>query len=139
MFRACMVPILLGHYSVNQAVLISPLFFGIAHLHHMIERIRKGQSVLGSFLVSLFQFAYTTIFGMYSALIFARTGHFAAIFVVHSYCNFMGFPDVTEVLGFETKKRVLISGVYVLGLILFCYLLNPVLNLQVYQNNVYIP
>ena len=51
----------------------------------------------------------------------------------------MGFPDVTEVLGFETKKRVLISAVYVLGLILFCYLLNPVLNLQVYENNVYLP
>jgi hypothetical protein len=25
-----------------QAILISPLFFGIAHFHHMVERIRKG-------------------------------------------------------------------------------------------------
>ena len=31
-----------------QAVLISPLFFGVAHLHHMIERIRKG---IGTFCI----------------------------------------------------------------------------------------
>ena len=46
---------------------------------------------------SLFQFAYTTIFGMYSAFLFIKTGHFAAPFIVHAYCNFMGFPDFMEV------------------------------------------
>ena len=34
---------------------------------------------------------------MYSALLFIRTGHFAAPFLVHAYCNFMGFPDFVEV------------------------------------------
>jgi len=136
-FRACMVPILLGYYTPSQAVLISPLFFGVAHLHHMIERIRKGQGVMLSFLVSLFQFTYTTVFGMYSSLLFVRTGHFVAPFVVHAYCNFMGFPDITEVMNFEPKKRVLISGVFVLGLVSFCYLLNIILEPSLYSNNVY--
>ena len=45
----------------------------------------------------LFQFAYTTVFGMYSAFLFIKTGHFAAPFIVHAYCNFMGFPDFMEV------------------------------------------
>ena len=35
---------------------------------------------------------------MYSALLFIRTGHFAAPFLVHAYCNFMGFPDFAEVI-----------------------------------------
>ena len=58
-FRACMVPVLLGqsseslslslvlmilpgYYSQFWAIIISPLFFGVAHFHHMVERIRKG-------------------------------------------------------------------------------------------------
>ena len=45
----------------------------------------------------ILQFAYTTIFGMYSAFLFVKTGHFAAPFIVHAYCNFMGFPDFMEV------------------------------------------
>ena len=96
-FRACMVPVLLGYYSHFYAILISPLFFGVAHFHHMVERIRKGQDIMTSFLVSMFQFTYTTIFGMYSAFLFVKTGHFAAPFIVHAYCNFMGFPDFMEV------------------------------------------
>ena len=31
-----------GHYSQFWAIIISPLFFGVAHFHHMVERIRKG-------------------------------------------------------------------------------------------------
>ena len=32
-YRACMLPILLGHYSKTGAVIMSPFFFGIAHFH----------------------------------------------------------------------------------------------------------
>merc|ERR1712029_1261306 len=57
-FRACMVPVLLGYYSHFWAIIISPLFFGVAHFHHMVERIRKGHDILSSFLISMFQFTY---------------------------------------------------------------------------------
>jgi prenyl protein peptidase len=50
-----MLPILLGYYSPHGAVLVSPLFFGIAHFHHMIERIRKGQDLQTAFFISSFQ------------------------------------------------------------------------------------
>ena len=73
-----MVPILLGYYSPQGAVIMSPLFFGIAHFHHMIERIRRGQDFQTAFFISSFQFAYTTVFGMYSAFLFVRTGHLAS-------------------------------------------------------------
>ncbi len=50
-----MLPILLGYYSPHGAVLVSPLFFGVAHFHHMIERIRKGQDLQTAFFISSFQ------------------------------------------------------------------------------------
>jgi len=136
-FRACMVPVLLGHYTHTQAIVISPLFFGVAHFHHMVERIRKGQEVLPAFLVSVFQFSYTTVFGMYSALLFVKTGHFAAPFVVHAYCNFMGFPDFGEVVNSEPKKRTLLTVMFVLGAVLFYLLLGPLTNSDLYSNRVY--
>jgi len=136
-FRACMVPVLLGYYSQFWAIIISPLFFGVAHFHHMVERIRKGQDILTSFLVSMFQFAYTTIFGMYSAFLFIKTGHFAAPFVVHAYCNFMGFPDFMEVINSEPRKRMLLVALFVAGAVLFYLLLEPLTNPQWYSNKVY--
>ena len=85
-----MLPILLGRYSARSSVLFSPALFGIAHFHHMIERIRThGQSVQSAFVISLFQFAYTTVFGVYSAYVFVRTGHVAACVVIHAFCNYM--------------------------------------------------
>ena len=85
----------------------------------MVERIRKGQDVMTSFLVSMFQFAYTTIFGMYSAFLFVKTGHFAAPFIVHAYCNFMGFPDFMEVVNSEPRKRLVLMFLFVMGVVLF--------------------
>lgn len=137
-FRACMVPILLGYYTHTQAIIISPLFFGVAHFHHMVERIRKGQGIFPAFLVSVFQFSYTTIFGMYSALLFVRTGHFAAPFVVHAYCNFMGFPDFGEVINSEPKKRSLLTVMFLMGAVSFYFLLVPLSHPDYYDNIVYI-
>lgn len=136
-FRACMVPVLLGYYTHKQAIIISPLFFGVAHFHHMVERIRKGQDIASSFLISVFQFTYTTIFGMYSALLFVRTGHLAAPFLVHAYCNFMGFPDFAEVANSEPRKRWFLMFMFLLGAISFYFLLDTLIVSELFSNNVY--
>jgi len=136
-FRACMVPVLLGYYTHQQAIIISPLFFGVAHFHHMVERIRKGQDIFTSFLVSVFQFTYTTVFGMYSALLFVKTGHFAAPFLVHAYCNFMGFPDFGEVANSEPRKRMFLIVMFVTGALAFYLLLDRFTVVSWYSNMVY--
>merc|ERR1719158_2655319 len=132
-----MLPVLLGHYTHSQAIVVSPLFFGVAHFHHMVERIRKGEDILSSFLISMFQFTYTTIFGMSSALLFIRTGHFAAPFLVHAYCNFMGFPDFAEVINSEPKKRLFLALMFVTGAITFYLLLDRLTDVSWYSNIVY--
>ncbi|XP_046996542.1 CAAX prenyl protease 2 isoform X2 [Schistocerca americana] len=73
-FRACMLPLLLQCFRPMTAVFVCPLFFGVAHFHHMVERMKTGLDFRHALMISCFQFAYTTLFGAYSAFLFARTG-----------------------------------------------------------------
>lgn len=58
-FRACMMPLLLQSYRPITAVLLTPLFFGVAHLHHNIERVRSGMDWKTALLVSCERFFYS--------------------------------------------------------------------------------
>lgn len=137
-FRACMLPILLGYYPPGTAMVVSPLFFGVAHLHHMIERTRKGQGLVSAALISGFQMVYTTVFGVYSSFLFLRTGHLMAPVVVHGFCNYMGFPDPSEVTSRETAtERYVFSALYLAGVAGFGLLLFPLTDPAMYQNKIY--
>jgi prenyl protein peptidase len=41
-FRACMLALIIHCTNPLVAVFICPIFFGAAHLHHMIEQMRFG-------------------------------------------------------------------------------------------------
>lgn len=75
-------------------VFVAPLYFGIAHIHHFYEftLTHPHASLLGALLRSLFQFAYTTLFGWYATFVYLRTGSLAAVILVHSFCNWCGLP-----------------------------------------------
>lgn len=51
-FRACMMPLLLQSFSPLTAIFLTPLFFGVAHLHHNIERVRLGMDVKTAIIIS---------------------------------------------------------------------------------------
>uniref|UniRef100_A0A3Q3XEX4 CAAX prenyl protease 2 n=1 Tax=Mola mola TaxID=94237 RepID=A0A3Q3XEX4_MOLML len=130
-FRACMLPMLVpcaGHFT---AIFTCPLFFGVAHFHHMIELLRFRQGPLsGIFLSAAFQFSYTAVFGAYTAFIFIRTGHLMGPVLCHSFCNYMGFPAISTVL--EHPHRISILSSYLLGVFLFLLLLFPFTNPSYY-------
>ncbi|XP_053679856.1 CAAX prenyl protease 2 [Anopheles nili] len=136
-FRACMLPLLLQSFRPSIAMLITPLLFGLAHLHHIKERLQNGRPLREVLLVSLFQFFYTTIFGIYSSHLFVRSGHFVAPFVVHAFCNHMGFPDVQEVCSQPNHKKYLFIGFYVLGLVGWVTLLPTLTTPSWYSNNLF--
>lgn len=95
MFRSAIIPLhLLAHISPGRVVFISPLYFGIAHIHHFYEfRLTHPDTpALAALLRSLFQFGYTTIFGWYATFIYLRTGSLLAVILVHSFCNWCGLP-----------------------------------------------
>jgi prenyl protein peptidase len=117
-FRACMIPLLMPHLGVAKSVLIVPLFFGVAHVHHLVEHIRSGSvTVTTALLNALLQTTYTSIFGMFSAYLFVSSGHVASPIVAHVLCNMLGLPDVISLR--YHKWKYLIGGVYVMGLIMF--------------------
>lgn len=80
---------------------------------------------------------YTGIFGMYSAYLFARTGHYIAPFVVHAFCNHMGFPDIQDLMEQPAKKKYLFIVFYVIGLVAWIVLLPIVTDPKWYYNELY--
>ncbi|KAI9031856.1 hypothetical protein CLU79DRAFT_730434 [Phycomyces nitens] len=132
-FRACEIALLYqaGH-SRGYLIFISPIWFGIAHLHHMWENYRKfgsnKKALQQAALYSSFQFTYTTIFGWYSSFVFVRTGNVWSPFLCHAFCNIMGFPDLQGVSYRKKWEKIVIWTSYILGVILFynlMYYLTP--------------
>ncbi|KAG7484956.1 hypothetical protein MATL_G00055640 [Megalops atlanticus] len=123
-FRACMLPMLVPCAGPTTAIFTCPLFFGVAHFHHVIELLRFRQaSVWGILFSAVFQFSYTVVFGAYTAFIFIRTGHLVGPVLCHSFCNYMGFPSLGAAL--DHPQRLLILSCYLLGVVLFLLLFFP--------------
>ena len=131
-FRACMMPLLVPVYGAVQSIFIAPLFFGLAHFHHIREEIRKGNKVFTILLASCFQFLYTTVFGIYSAFIFLRTGNLIGPILCHSFCNMIGFPDFGSIP--HCRHPLLVSFMFILGLFLFSFLLFPLTSPYIYES-----
>jgi prenyl protein peptidase len=95
LFRSCSVPLLLlSHTSNTKIIFLTPIIFGLAHVHHFYEfRITHPHTPIAAAIArSLLQFTYTTLFGGYATFIYLRTSSLVSCVVVHTFCNFMGFP-----------------------------------------------
>lgn len=137
-FRACMMPLLLAAFAPTTAIALTPLFFGLAHLHHAVERHRAGIPGLQIALMSAVQFTYTSVFGVYSAYLFARTGHYVAPVVAHAFCNHMGVPNWSDVQQEAlTGRRRRMMAAYVAGLVAWAVLLPVLTQPRWYANRMY--
>jgi prenyl protein peptidase len=95
-FRSYMIALMRPTHSNMELILISPLYFGFAHLHHGFQIYREngsdGFALKKAVLVVTAQFCYTTLFGLYSAYCLLQSGVFTCI-LIHMFCNYMGLPD----------------------------------------------
>jgi prenyl protein peptidase len=97
LFRSAAVPLLLlAGSSLTRVILLSPLVFGLAHLHHFYEfRVTHPDVSLPLAVArSLLQLSYTSLFGIYATFLHLRTGSLLAVIIVHTFCNSMGLPRV---------------------------------------------
>lgn len=87
---------LLAQTTPLKTILLTPIVFGLAHVHHFYEfRLSNPHVPAAAALArSVLQLAYTTLFGAYAAFLFLRTGSLAAVCAVHAFCNCMGLPQV---------------------------------------------
>lgn len=51
-FRSCMLPLLLQCFRPSTAIFLCPFFFGLAHFHHMIPRMKQGFDLKTALFVS---------------------------------------------------------------------------------------
>ncbi|KAL9601849.1 MAG: hypothetical protein Q9219_002200 [cf. Caloplaca sp. 3 TL-2023] len=109
LFRSLLVPLhLLTPLSPTRVVLLTPLYFGIAHVHHFYEFVltHPHTPMAPSIIRSLIQFSYTTIFGWYATFVFIRTGNVVAVTAAHTFCNWAGLPRLWG----RVEPRVAMGG-----------------------------
>ncbi|CAI5931787.1 unnamed protein product [Closterium sp. NIES-64] len=94
-FRAALCPLLLaGGFSVTSTIFICPLFFSLAHGHHIWNLMHYHRCSLPQALAMVgFQMAFTWVFGCLAAFTVLRTGSLWASVAAHAFCNAMGVPD----------------------------------------------
>src|SRR5689334_16969362 len=82
--------------SLVQTIFLTPVIFGLAHIHHFYEFRITHPNVPSAAAIarSVLQFSYTTLFGAYATFLFLRTGSLLAATVAHSFCNVMGLPRI---------------------------------------------
>ncbi|KAL7805372.1 CaaX-protease [Trichoderma aethiopicum] len=124
LFRSAAIPLLLvAGSSLSRIMFLSPVVFGLAHLHHFYEfRVTHPQTPLVAAIArSVLQFSYTSVFGAYANFLFLRTGSLLAVVCVHAFCNSMGLPRVwgavqpywlSEADAARPGRVLLWSGVY---------------------------
>src|ERR1700760_1304094 len=91
-WRSLIIPLhLLARVSPKTVVFATPLYFGIAHIHHYYEfRLTHPHTpALPAVLRSLFQFTYTSLFGFFAAFVFLRNRNLLALILAHSFCNWI--------------------------------------------------
>lgn len=137
-FRACIIPPFLynSQWTVIQICWTVPWFFGFAHVHHAIQKYRHDMPIQAIIVSTLFQLSYTTLFGAYACYSYIKSGSLLAIVLVHSFCNFMGLPNVYPFLlrnNAATSARLqkaikisrIVSGLsYAFGIYFFWILLD---------------
>jgi prenyl protein peptidase len=95
LYRSASVPLMLvARASIKQTIFLSPLIFGVSHFHHFYEfRISNPEvPVIAAVARSIFQLAYTTLFGAYATFLYVRNGSLLGVCMVHTFCNSMGLP-----------------------------------------------
>lgn len=126
-FRAGVLALFLASpVSESFLVFATPLFFGVGHLHHAWELVVDDVDYPPRYIVfrTLFQFAFTTIFGWYAAFLFLRFGSVWPCAAVHVYCNALGPPSFGHV-GKNMAQTWVYRALLVAGLAGFSLLLVP--------------
>lgn len=124
-FRACMAPLLLHRgFAVKTVIAVTPLFFGIAHLHHLYELLIFQKFTFSRAIQQVAaQMLYTTIFGAYATWLLIRTGNLGAPISAHFLCNVLGFPDFDAMA--EHRYQPMLSAATGVGVLLFGLLCKP--------------
>ncbi|KAJ7143969.1 hypothetical protein C8R44DRAFT_602127, partial [Mycena epipterygia] len=98
----------LGGAARWKMIVVTPLVFGLAHVHHAWETYsRHGRSsALKRAAASTHGVYYTTLFGVHASFLFLRTASIVPPLTAHVFCNIMGVPQIgAELHNFPARKN----------------------------------
>jgi prenyl protein peptidase len=107
-----LLPYLQG-YGWRALIFMTPLFFGVCHLHHLWGLVHLYGLSARIVAMCLLQFLYTTVFGWYVSWILLSTGSTLVAVLAHSICNMMGFPPFGQMS--RVSLVLCVAGVVVFG------------------------
>ncbi|KAI1784169.1 hypothetical protein LXA43DRAFT_976809 [Ganoderma leucocontextum] len=125
-FRACVLAVYhMAGVSRKKMIFLSPLAFGVAHLHHAWDTYnrygRTASALRIATMQTLSQLVYTSLFGFHCAFLFLRTGSLLPPTVSHIFCNVMGLPQYGLHVWMFPKRRRAIQIAYLLGITGYVY------------------
>ena len=109
-------------------IFLCPLFFGVAHVHHLWELcVVCGRPLSQALAAVTFQMAYTAAFGALATALLLQTGTLAAPVTAHILCNAYGVPPLHTIWAHSLQARlVLLLGILAFAASLRVLLLQPV-------------
>ena len=96
LYRFLMINVLIQCFTTSSTILISSGLFSISHIHHYIERLITGSDTI-DWLVLAVHLLQTFVFACYAGCIFIRAKSVLSLFLIHSFCNWMGAPRVDRI------------------------------------------
>mmetsp|Transcript_1138 Transcript_1138/g.2336 ORF Transcript_1138/g.2336 Transcript_1138/m.2336 type:complete len:288 (+) Transcript_1138:66-929(+) len=126
-FRSALMSFLwLGGMKMSTSIWFSPMVFGLSHVHHLHDMVYY-RNIAWTYAIMnvLFQFLYTTVFGWYAAMLFAKTGQLMAPLAAHAVCNFYGVPRFGELRQMSRKyaRCIIVCHIFgVCGFVAACYM-----------------
>ncbi|KAM9918758.1 hypothetical protein OXX59_008429 [Metschnikowia pulcherrima] len=123
-YRAALLAILKPVLSERSLIYYSPLFFGLAHVHHGFTLYKHEKVPFESAAAaSGFQFVYTTLFGILANTFYVKSNYnLWCPIVVHATCNLLGFPSF-DVRDTHPRFFYFYCGLLILGMVTFWKLL----------------
>ncbi|CAD8063274.1 unnamed protein product [Paramecium sonneborni] len=128
--------------NLNEYCLTSSILFSLAHSHKFFSFFKKERkyrteyyrqsfqfqsfkrSFIKAFLRTLFVLMFTFIFGFYAASVFLKTKSLISVILLHSYCNYLGFPNLSLIFSNTKTNIIKILSVYFVGILFFYYFIT---------------
>jgi len=122
-----------GGWSYWMTSIISPLIFGISHLHHIIDHVKSCGLTLSQAVATVtLQLGYTTLFGWYVSMVFLLTRDIKVVIFLHCFCNWMGLPTLAWLQHKNFFLRTAMMFLFCGGLFGFGWTFSTLLDPSIY-------
>lgn len=118
-------------YQPSSARLVSSILFSLSHVHQLGEYVldslklgKESEPESRQLYVNstLYQMAYTLLFGVYTSYVYHQTKSYLSVVSLHAMCNFLGVPKFHLAWHHRSRFRTVVNlTAYVVGIGVFVW------------------